>query len=221
MFPLTNRVFAQRDSSCTLSHIYNTLNNENDNLTWLLKAMFAPLPIGNQITSAATVGVDFGLRKHQSFGSETNQVYTFGSHDQTKDTAGVYYEVGAHYSSSTFALLLNYRYYLRDLSLNSGFNFYLSPFIRKAKTKAEQDPQFAADYISKISNEFSLGLVLGTLIKFKENERFGLDINLGASHKWSSVHTVYLENKQELRKHEVLKKIVPRIGFNFYWRFFY
>lgn len=128
-------------------------------------------------------------------------------------------------------LLVDYRYYpFRRMMPNKGFELYINPFMKLGRRKIwTNDPYtyYSDNDLSSIKDQRSdfadYGFAIGTRVDFGSNNRFGMDVNIGAVYRDVSIR---YEEQYDYDSETYIERFSgkryywkPHMRLNLYWRF--
>jgi hypothetical protein len=161
-----------------------------------VKGMVLPYLLGNGSGIANNLGFESIFLNHHSFGINGMYHISGGSFENVTDTLGIKHKTGKNYKSIEKALNINYRYYFNFYKFSEarGKAFYSSLIYRYGKTNRFEDPAYKVDYLTQFETKNTIAFAIGMLARFKTTDRFGIDINMGVSHKNINLVTNYRDN---------------------------
>ncbi|MEC4005204.1 hypothetical protein OX283_011090 [Flavobacterium sp. SUN052] len=176
--------------SNTIKTPFNPVGTEN---TYALKARILPFLLGNGSGISTLFGTEIGFLKRNSFGFQGIFISSHDIQDMVTDLAGVYHESGNRSKFVDRAFLFDYRFYfnLQKFRRQNGLTFYTSCFFKKGQQVESYDENFRNDYIYRKENYNSYGIVIGSILNFKNSEHFGVDLSLGYFRKDKNSSTDY------------------------------
>lgn len=198
---------------------FNPIGTEN---TYALKARVLPFLLGNGSGVSTLLGTEIGFLKRNSFGFEGIYITKHDTKDKVTDLQGVYHETGNRSKYFEKAVLVDYRFYfnLQKYRRQNGNIFYTSCFFKKGTIDERNDSNFKNEYVNRLEDYTSYGIVLGSILNFKNSEHFGFDLNLGYFQKDKKIATDYQEATIVSTKNTNEKGTGLRIGLTVdYWFF--
>ena len=188
--------------------------NKDSSHTWVIKGITLPYFLGNNAGIAFSLGGEYWFLKNQSIGIDGFINLAEGSREDIADTAGIVHDVGGYYHTTEKAIFLNYRYYFgsNPLRNNSDFALYVSTYFRYGHRATLKDELYPEDYITKIENSWSQGILIGSVSALDQSKRFYFDVNAGPFFKEKNINTTYREAGIIKSSNEKPSAIGVRIG---------
>lgn len=182
-----------------------------------IKGTVLPYFVGNDMGIGTSLGVEYIFFKRHSIGIDGFMHWGFGSHDNLKDTAGVFYDVGSYHHLTEKAVFLSYRFYINAKALSApiGVAFYISPYYRYGNKEEHNDPKFNVEFVVQKTRSESAGILLGLVGGIDKTQRGKVDFNIGPFKKQKEITTLYLENHVERTGFEKKDVIGLRVGIFF------
>lgn len=192
IFAQANDTILYASFSDNIKTPFNPIGSDN---TYALKARVLPFLLGNGSGISTLLGTEIGFLKRNSIGFEGIYITKHDTEDKVTDLNGVYHETGNRSKYFERAILVDYRFYFnfQKYRRQNGLTFYTSCFFKKGQIDERNDPNFRNEYINRKEDYNSYGIVLGSILNFKNSEHFGFDVSFGYFRKDKNISTDYRE----------------------------